>query len=441
MAAKCDMCGIEGSIESAFFKEHRSFRTSTRSLCPNCWTKRHASVWKQSLSFVLILGLAGVLFVVLPTRPDYFFLNLFLFQLFLWVGVFPHEFGHAGMAHCLGLKVLKVQIGTGPVLGVRKLLGLETEFRAFPGSGLAMAAHQTTRWLRTKHLAFVLAGPGANLLMAAAIWPFLNADHGWSMRALKGGMEPAWAFFYANMYLLLLSLWPSSVMTSLGKLPSDGKQILSIPFLSRSKCEDIHAGGFAMEGVLALQKGDLRSASDSVNTGISLYPNHEALLNVRGVIWIELGKYEEARSCFAELLRRESKQPLMRPLMLNNVAYADALLGGEDRLEEADQYSKEAMEAIGWMAAVRGTRGTVLLMLGRHDEARPLLLAAMNEADTIGNKASNACMLAMLEGQVGNAEAARQYLALAKEVAPACHLLARAQAEVSRTATGLVVSA
>ena len=160
MAVKCDMCGIEASIEAAFFKEHRSFRTSTRSICPNCWTKKHASVWMRSLCFTVIFGIVGVLFVVLPSRPDYFFLNLLIFQLFLWAGVLPHEFGHAAMAHFLGLKVLKVQIGTGPVLGVRKLLGVETEFRAYPGAGFAMAAYQTARWLRTNTLRLSWRAPG-----------------------------------------------------------------------------------------------------------------------------------------------------------------------------------------------------------------------------------------------------------------------------------------
>jgi tetratricopeptide (TPR) repeat protein len=436
MAAKCDQCGIEGSMEAAFFKEHRSFRRSMQTFCLDCWTKRQASAWKQSIFFTLGLGLIGTLFVVWPRRPDYFLLNVFLCQVFLWVGVFPHEFGHAAMARGLGLKVLRIYLGVGPVLGIRRWLGFEIEFRAYPGSGMVLAAHQSRRWVLTKHLAFVLAGPGANLILAAAIWPYLDPGHGWSMRALKGGLEWGWMFFYANVFLLLVALWPSSYMTSLGKLPSDGKQIFETLFLSQNKRSALHAGGFLAEGTLAMENGDVERALACAEKGLSLYPDDELLLNLRGVIWVDLAKYEEARACFWVLLKRESKQPLMQPMMLNNVAYANALLGGEERLREADRFSTEAMKALGWMAAVRGTRGTVLAMLGRYEEARPLLHDAMNEATSAGNKAGNACLIAILETGAGNLEAARQYLAEAKKLDPKCHLLRRAEAAVHEFETG-----
>ncbi len=430
MATKCDQCGVEASIEEAFFKQRRSFRRAVSTYCPNCSVKRQTSAWKWSLFNLVGMGLLGTLLVLYPRKPDFLLLNLFFFQIFMCLSIIPHEFGHAGMAQFLGLKVLRVYLGVGPVLGRRRWLGFEVEFRTFPQGGLVLAAPQTTRWLRAKHFAFILAGPGANIILAAAILPWLDPSHGWSMRALRGGIEFGWTFFYANALVVLVNLWPCSFMTSIGKLPSDGKQILMALFLSRKNRDALHAGGFTAECALAFERGDKNLALEAVDKGLSFYPDDELLLNWRGLIWMELGKYKEARAGFIDLLGRQSKLPFMRATMLNNVAYVNALLGGEDLLREADQFSVEAMEAMGWMAAMRGTRGTVLTMLGRYEEARPLLREAMNGADLAGNKASNACLIAILEARCQNREAAQEYLAEAKKLNRQCHLLQRAEAEV-----------
>src|SRR5207245_266890 len=143
--------------------------------------------------------------------------------------------------------------------------------------------------------------------------------------------------------------------------------------------------------------------------GLALYPDNETLLNWDGIIGLELMEYEKARECFMKLLQRDSKEPLMRPLMLNNIAYTNALLGGDELLKEADEYSQAAMTAMSWMPAVRGTRGTVLAAMGRIEEALPMLHDAMVQSVTPNHKATNACMISMAEARRGNLNVARTY--------------------------------
>ncbi len=156
--------------------------------------------------------------------------------------------------------------------------------------------------------------------------------------------------------------------------------------------------------------------------------DNEELLNWHGVISLETGQYGKARDCFIALLNRESKHPMMRPVLLNNIAYANAFLGGDDLLEEADAFSTEAMSAISWIPAIQGTRGTVLVTMGRFDEGLPLLRESMSKAEHSYHKAQNACLIAEAESRCGNFSTARTYLEEARKLDPKCPLLLRAEA-------------
>jgi len=113
--------------------------------------------------------------------------------------------------------------------------------------------------------------------------------------------------------------------------------------------------------------------------------------------------------------------------MFNNIAYTDALIGGPELLMEADRYSLEAMTNLSWMPSIKGTRGTVLLELGKIDEAVSLLHETMQTHDNLINKAENACWLAIAETRRGNPNAGRKYLDEARKFDSTCFLLERAQ--------------
>ena len=106
---------------------------------------------------------------------------------------------------------------------------------------------------------------------------------------------------------------------------------------------------------------------------------------------------------------------------------AKFIAGGTNLLEEADHFSNEAMTVLSWMPPVRGTRGTVLAVLGRTDEGVPLLREAMQSNDTAHGKALNACMLASVEARRGNLPESRIYLDEARKLDPNCFLLDRAE--------------
>jgi tetratricopeptide (TPR) repeat protein len=324
-------------------------------------------------------------------------------------------------------QVFKIYVGSGKALFTVRFFGFGVEFRAIPIGGLVEATHRNIERLRVKEFAFVVAGPFVNLLLAAAVWPFLDAEQLWSFRPMAKGLQYGLTFFYANLAMLVLNLWPHNAVTMFGALPSDGTRLFFTFLLSHEKRELLHAMNFAMEASVCHKRGDYEGARSWAERGLALYPDNETLLIWDGTIGLERMEYEKARECFLKLLHRDSKQPLMRPLMLNNIAYTNALLGGDELLKEADEFSQQAMTAVSWMPAVRGTRGTVLAAMGRFEEALTMLHEAMAQAESVNHKASNACMIAMAESRRGNFVVARNYLEEARKLEPRCSLLPRAE--------------
>lgn len=430
MSTKCASCGVETTLEASFFKGRKSFSRLVKTYCPTCWLQRQHSTVKWVFLSNLGIGAVGLLFWL--AWPELgvgrVFINLLFLHIFTMLTILPHELGHAWMARWLGMRVFKIYLGSGTTVFTFRLFGFDFEFRAIPMGGLVVAAHRSVESLRLKQFAFILAGPAVNVLLAAAIWPFLDSDLLWGLQQLEEDWQLGLMFFYANLAMVLENLLPHNVATLFGPMPSDGRQLCRVFFLSREERKLYHAMYFVMETTVCHEAGDNEGARRWVEKGLAQYPDHEALLNWRGVIALDLGEYNEARACFLQLRDRGSKLPLMRPLMLNNIAYTNALLGGDDLLKEADALSLEAMDAIGWMPAVKGTRGTVLAKMGRFEEALSLLHESMSQAANPNHKAQNACLMAEAECHRGNLDAARTYLEEARKLDPKCSLLSRAEA-------------
>ena len=356
---KCDACGTESDFDAGFIKERRSFRSSRRTLCHACWMRRRRAFegWYQVA--VMIGGIIG--FILLWSNPWSVvgrFLNaLFLVDLFLILSIVPHELGHAIIGRLLGWRVFAIVIGIGKQVFKFHLFGIIFSFHWLPICGITRLTPIETRWFRLKRFFIYFAGPAANAFIATAIL-FIWWD-AWRDFGFWGLPRPVRICVWANLWIMAASLWPHQ--SKILNAATDGKQLLKT-FSSRQKdIEELQAARFTLEAMLRRDEHkDFDGALDWCNKGLALFPENLHLLNVSGVLCLDQQHYTRAREIFLQLLSREAKPSGTRNIILNNVAYADALIGDPALLPEADTYSKEAYGAAPWVPSIIGTRGTVL---------------------------------------------------------------------------------
>ena len=104
-------------------------------------------------------------------------------------------------------------------------------------------------------------------------------------------------------------------------------------------------------------------------------------------------------------------------------------------MSEADFYSQEAVAAMPWASSVVGTRGTVMVALGRYAEGITLLKRSMEDADKPASKGENACHLAIALARTGANEEAEKYVQLAEQLSPKCRLIDRAKRAIFANST------
>jgi tetratricopeptide (TPR) repeat protein len=420
---KCDNCGAETDVPQAFHRIRRSFRSETRDVCPGCWSKGFSSNYRQLFAGHLALGAAGLLLFGFDTTASFgiFALNLFLLHVFCSLVVLPHELGHALTARLLGMKVSEIVVGFGRTVFRRTLFGSEVQFKSIPYGGFAYAAPRDGKAFRLRQSLFVMAGPMANVLLLAAAWPFIEEPL--SFFELDSALQPVKMFFVANAVTVAICVIPFRANTALGPIPNDGLALWQTLVSPADELERGLTGCDAFEVAELIKQKKFAAAKEYLEKALVTRPDNETLLSYLGVSHIYLREYDRARAVFLRVLDKPQLQPGTRILMLNNIAYANAGLNEPELLAEADQYSEEAMKSMSWSPFVKGTRGTVLVELGRIDEGVELLKQAMSEHEELDLKALNACHLAAAEEKRGDSQAADKYWQTARKLDPTCVLL------------------
>jgi len=419
---KCGTCGVESDWDKAFRQTRRSFSfREIAPMCPACWKRDQENITKWAIRVLLALSILLIVVSMTVAKPEerFHLLALPLIPFFFPLAIVVHEFAHALAALALGLRVFSVSYGlSGPLLFRGRIRNWAFEIRRSPPSGFTQAAPRTTKWLRLRWGLFVAAAPMTNALLAVGLFAYSTTS------SIVGAF--ATSFAWANLIALFSSLFPWKYQTRFGATPSDGLILLKLPFEKAESDRRKQAAYFALEGTECLRRKDYARAAEWAQFGQQNNPGEIQTRCVLGLALLGLKRFDEAREHFLEMAASDDplgKAPPHRAIFLNNLAWTDLMAGGAERLDEADRYSYQAMRLTPWVAAIKGTRGSILVALGQIDEGVTLLHEAIDEHEENANKALNACFLAIGFHKAGNSAASRRSIEKARQLDPNCELI------------------
>lgn len=443
MSVACSQCGAESTLDETYAVE-TSVLGQKRRFCPPCWHETHERRARGALAGVVVVavGALGALALERSSHGEasaWFALNLCLLFLFLEIATLPHELGHALMAHALGFRVFSISAGVGPRILDRNVRGVRFRLHAYPFGGFTVSAPRDRRFFRLKQVLVIAAGPAVNgLLVAYALLPGRELRVG----AIIDGPCPALALLVANATLLVMNLLPIKVASPAGLAMSDGLALLKVPFMGAAGVTEVLAVRYTLEAQAFRERESLQGARSWAERGLGECPDSPLLHFDLGFTLVLLGDCEGARHRFLAAAEAKGAPPALRALALNNIAWVDAMTAANDRLDEADRLSQEALRMLGFVPALKGTRGAVLIALGRSDEGVALLRDVLREArdDGLHPMARAGYAGALVLGLVaqGRLAEANEFLPAARGYGGRSPLLGRVEAaiaEASRDAT------
>lgn len=223
----------------------------------------------------------------------------------------------------------------------------------------------------------------------------------------------------------------SNAFLFVNNIPTDGLCLLTIPFASRSATDSYHAAYFGTQGWRCIEDGQYEEGKKWCLKGLDIYPEHMALLFYLGLAQLALEEFSQARQQFRKAYESKTVEESLRALLLTSMALADLVIGGDDLLEEAEQYSKEAMLLAAKYPSVESIRGWVLIERGCLDEGMALVRKLLKASPEPQPQALNACYLAIGEARKGNRDKALRWRDMARRLNGSCILLKKVDGEIS----------
>jgi hypothetical protein len=373
----------------------------------------------------LIAGLVALALVMRDSSPGFswFLANLVALHFLNFPATVLHELGHAVAAWTVGWPVRQVTIGWfGKPVFRRHLKGVVWEVRSIPLGGVTWTSPPRGGDTRWRTLVVYGAGPAANLLALSFIYLF-----GEPFQSLEDGLSLAGMFFWANALCVVIALYPKRTKSPNGACQTDGSVLLMTIFDWQELKRSFAIGALYIEALQLREKGLPEEALACIEK-MPPDPAHTyALDNFRAILLLDAQKPAEAREVYLRLLKMSSQGVDHEAIVKNNLAWANFLIGDANLLAESLAATDSAMQKIGWMPMVRGTRGSILIQAGRAGEGLPMVKESFHSKENanLRDKAVNACTIALGEYELGHAEEGRRWAAVCRELDEKCPLLGR----------------
>ena len=408
---QCERCKLESEWTAAFHKAKKYTGLGFRRyfLCPRCWQQRQlreVTFW-GCLNYVPLL-LVMAMGLVLLGRSFWFYLNIAFWFIWDFALIVPHEAGHALVAWLLGLRSYGITVGIGPRIKTFKLGHFTLEFKLVPFGGLTWTANPNLHLARLKQFLVYLAGPLANAALVVAglyLIPGSNPIHWFASALPKSYLGQALPFgvlfVLANASCVLFNLVPYRAAVDGMELDSDGLGMFRSLFASDESVRQWQIWYYHLESTTGAGCEQYAEAMQWCERELEEHPEDTMLRGIMAQLHFNSGELEKARELYQKLLPTFQDQTATRLALLDVIAHAGTLIGGPERLAEADAFSAECVQTAPWDSNYQATRGSVLIVSGKLDEGKAILEAIGKDLPGSSGQACVHSFLALAEAQSG----------------------------------------
>ena len=349
-------------------------------------------------------------------------MGLALFFISLFTGVIIHELAHALAFNTVGGIVLRIKIGKTLNPSRKPLtfsaLGFRWEVYSFPLAGVVHGFIVGEKNYRTRRVLAIAAGPVANflLILAGLLYFFFTYEMRIHFDPRLESAVSGWVA--ANIMLFMVSAIPGFIHLNNGPFqPTDGFQIIRSIYCSQ---QDIHSD-LAM---LPIPPDKLEEIKRMTHMSIEeliemqkLAPNNLQVLHLL-ILNLRLNEDSRAYDYSDILLRNPNLTDRDISRIIDETLTARLLQNTLPQESRADSYSQRLLELSNHSVTARGTRGAVLIDLGRIEEGKALLNEVLAETKSVIDQEFSLVFLSIAEERLGNFELAERYAAEALAMPP-----------------------
>jgi hypothetical protein len=275
-----------------------------------------------------------------------------------------HETGHALAAVLTGMQIRQIRLGSGPPLYRTRIRETEIVVGCIPNSGFVKIFPQLSR-RRLASFCFVLAGPGMDFALLATFAALGSAYGGYA--PVDAAISTA---ILCLLLMLLFNLWPRKATVDREIMASDGLVLWRLTF---GKDE---AGQFYRDAYARILERN--PANEEKQTRISKQ-TERILYNVLTLVFTP---DPEAREVITSLERELARglPPFEERFVLDMLVSHRLGYDTSQFRDKLDRWSSRALALDPELATLKGSRGAVLIELGRYEEALAMLdLADMSD--------------------------------------------------------------
>lgn len=409
---RCKVCGIESAETTCFAAIATVGPYRLQGTCITCnQPDSGEKTWRRVIASIVLIAFPVLYVAVTRGTNQIGVLGLLVASAVIEsLAIVLHEIGHAFAAKAVGLKISVMILGGGRLLWAGQILGLPIRLYAWPWMGSTQLGGRPARFIRARVWLTTLMGPVTNLcLMAAAIvfWHPLA-------KVVDSNITLLWIAH--NAFMAAENLWPRQTTRAGRRYPTDGMQLLQIPFRNAEALAEGLALGDAGAISTTYNDGDYEIARQICIIGLERSPGNSWLGLFLSACHTNLGDYESARSFSEPLVDSTAVDPPFQAAAANNTAIALWLRDfnqplREKSLSRADALTTMVFAKYPCVLAYRSTRALLLADTDRAQEALALLEYVNYEHGTAENLSHREIARAFALRKLGRRAEAEQALA------------------------------